>query len=157
MGVVDDNTLVPLGVSSWVSPSDSDSGTFDVTLEIEVNESYQDALNDVRFCIPVFTENVRINDDFNELGAVIESVDDENGIIVKVDTIPAGTTTAVGLSLEAEYEDALFPMSVHFSNYAASSSFSNVAVASVVSTREEGQELPFDALSSLKTDEYTVV
>lgn len=156
VGGADDNSLVPLGVSSWVSPSDSNTGMFDVTLEIETNENYENPLNDVRFCIPVYTENVHINDDFNDLGASIESVDDENGIIVKIETIAPGTTAAVGLALEAEYEDALFPMTVHFSNHAALSSFSKVEVADVISTSEEASQLQFDTISSIRTDDYTI-
>ncbi|SCU87930.1 LANO_0D00540g1_1 [Lachancea nothofagi CBS 11611] len=157
VGAVDDSVLVPLQISSWVSPSESDQGMFDVTFELEMRESYNESLNDLRFALPVFTENVRVNDEFNDLGASIESIDDENGVVVKIETIEPQATATFSLTVEAEYEDALFPVSVLFSNHAAHNSFSGIKVSQVVSSNEESEELPFDAVASLRTEEYTVV
>ncbi|SCV04746.1 LAME_0H20912g1_1 [Lachancea meyersii CBS 8951] len=158
VGIADDSALAPLQICSWVSPSASDKGLFDVTFELEMAETYQESLNDVRFALPIFTENVRINDEFNDLGAVIESIDDENGIIVKIDTIEAGTTAAVSLTLEADYEDSLFPVSVVFSNHGAQNSFTGVSVSKVTSsTAESDEHLPFDTVTSLRSEDYSVV
>ncbi|CEP62992.1 coatomer subunit delta LALA0_S06e08548g [Lachancea lanzarotensis] len=158
VGVTDDAALAPLRISSWVSPSATDPGLFDVTFELETAEEYAEDLDDVRVAIPIYTENVRINEDFNDLGATVGSVDDENGVIIKIATIKAGTTGAVSLTLEAEYEDAFFPVSVAFSNYRAHNSFTGMGVGQVMSSQEEdGAQLPFDVTASLKSEEYSVV
>ncbi|SCU95594.1 LADA_0G16424g1_1 [Lachancea dasiensis] len=156
VGAEDDSSLVPLQISSWVSPSESDQGMFDVTLELEMNESYSDALENVRFAIPVYTQNVRVNDEFNDLGATIESIDDENGIVVKIASIAVGTTAAVSLTIEADLEDALYPISVLFGNHAATGSLSGVSVSEVVSSRDEKNPLPYGSVATLKTEEYSI-
>ncbi|SCU82852.1 LAFA_0D00408g1_1 [Lachancea sp. 'fantastica'] len=158
VGAADDAALAPLRISTWVSPSATDQGLYDVTFELETAQDYEEDLDDVRVAIPIYTENVRINEDFNDMNAAIGSIDDENGIIIKIDTIKAGTTGAVSLTLEAEYEDAFFPVSVAFSNYRAHKSFTGMGVGQVISSQEEdGAQLPFDITASLKSEEYSVV
>lgn len=157
VGTADDNSLIPLEVSTWVSPSSSSEGMFDVTVEFEVNPDYNQELKDLRFAVPVFTENVYINDENNESGASIKEIDEEQGVIIGVDSIAPGNSGVFGFVVEAGFEDALFPMTVAFKNTDVSSTFSGISVASVTSATEEGQELPFEAISTLKTDQYVVV
>lgn len=157
VGTADDNSLIPLEVSTWVSPSSSNEGMFDVTVEFEVNPDYDQELKDLRFAVPVFTENVYINDENNESGASIKEIDEEQGVIIGVDSISPGNSGVFGFVVEASFEDALFPMTVAFKNTNVSSTFSGISVASVTSATEEGQELPFEAISTLKTDQYVVI
>lgn len=157
VGTADDNSLIPLEVSTWVSPSSSNEGMFDVTVEFEVNPDYEQELKDLRFAVPVFTENVYINDENNESGASIKEIDEEQGVIIGVDSIAPGNSGVFGFVVEAGFEDALFPMTVAFKNTNVSSTFSGISVASVTSATEEGQELPFEAISILKTDQYVVI
>lgn len=157
VGTADDNSLIPLEVSTWVSPSSSNEGMFDVTVEFEVNPDYDQELKDLRFAVPVFTENVYINDENNESGASIKEIDEEQGVIIGVDSIAPGNSGVFGFVVEAGFEDALFPMTVAFKNTNVSSTFSGISVASVTSATEEGQELPFEAISTLKTDQYVVI
>ena len=149
VGTADDNSLIPLEVSTWVSPSSSNEGMFDVTVEFEVNPDYEQELKDLRFAVPVFTENVYINDENNESGASIKEIDEEQGVIIGVDSIAPGNSGVFGFVVEAGFEDALFPMTVAFKNTNVSSTFSGISVASVTSATEEGQELPFEAISCL--------
>ncbi|SCU86326.1 LAMI_0D01574g1_1 [Lachancea mirantina] len=154
VGAADDNSLIPLEVSTWVSPSDSEEGVFDVTLEFEINANYGQALKDLRFVIPVATEKARINDDTNDVNAEIESADEENGIMVKVGQLDAGISGVVGLIIEAGYEEALFPMSIFFKSSGAEKAISGISVANVKSSREDATSLPFDSQATLKTEEY---
>lgn len=157
VGSADDTSLIPLDISTWVSPSDSDEGVFEVTLEFEVNGNYNSDIENLRFIIPVFTENVRINDDANDTNAEIEFIDEENGIVIKTGPVSPGTSNVIGLIVEAGFEDALFPISVLFNSSSGQSSISGVRVKSVVSSQDEGVNFPFDAINTLKADEYVVV
>ncbi|AET40415.1 coatomer subunit delta Ecym_6007 [Eremothecium cymbalariae DBVPG len=155
VGSSDDNSLIPLNVSTWVSPSSD--GTFDITLEYDINEEYNQQLKDLRFVVPIYTTNATIKEDANEVNGSIESIDEEHGVIIRVDPIAPGESGVVGFTIKALDEDALFPMSVVFSNPDEESIFSQVAVAQVQSSTEEGKQLPFDVTSTLRTDEYVIV
>lgn len=158
VGAADDKSLVPLEISTWVSPSDENEGVFEVTLEFETNENCLQPLENVLFTIPVATENVSINSDNNEHNATIAGVDSEVGITVKLDSVTPGTSGVIPLVIEAGYEDALFPISVEFkSSEVNGKSVTGVSVAEVSSSQDEGQQLPYDVITSLKTEEYVIV
>lgn len=155
VGSADDHTLVPLEISAWVSPSEEISNSVDVTFEYEINNMYDGTIEDLRFLIPVYTENVSIKEDANDANARIELIDESQGVIVAVNAITSGNSAVFGMTIEAPYEDAIFPINVSFTSKDANP-FSRVAISSVVSTTD-GSELPFDNIYTLKTDQYVIV
>lgn len=155
VGLADDHSLIPLEISTWVSPSDSRENMFDVTIEFEVNSEYNQSLENVRFIVPVATENAIINNDANDNGASIEFID-EQGIIINVGSVSPSASRVIEFAIEASYEDSLFPINVLFENR-NTTLFSNVEISKVLSSVQEGQELPFDVTSSLKSDEYIIL
>ncbi|AAS53645.1 AFR274Cp [Eremothecium gossypii ATCC 10895] len=154
VGSADDPSLIPLQVSTWVSPAD---GAFDITVEFEINEAYNQEIKDLRFVLPLYTTDVVIKDDSNDVNAEIETIDEEHGIVVKVQSLVPGVSGVFCVSVETSDEEALFPMSVVFSHTDASKTFSRVGISKVTSAKDDAEELPFEATSSLRTDEYVVV
>lgn len=153
VGAPDDKALIPLEVSTWVSPSSDKDGMFEVTIEYESKKDMENII----FKIPVYTENVSINEDSNDSNAEIVSIDDEEGITIKVRECPSGGSGVVSLLVEAEFEDALFPLSVGFTHNApGAASMIGVDIASVTST-ETNADLPFDKLTVVKPEQYVVV
>lgn len=158
VGNADDKSLIPLEISTWVSPSNEQEGIFEVTIEFEVNEDYQQTIEDVMFTIPVFTENCSINDENNESNASIVSIDEELGISIKVDSVSPGTPGVFGLTIEVGYEDALFPLNVDFIHKEINGkSLAGVGIKNVKSSQEEHQDLPYDVITFLKSEEYVIV
>lgn len=158
VAAADDKTLVPLEISTWVSPSEENDGVFDVTVEFEVNEDHKQTLDDVLFTFPVFTENVSINTDNNEHNATIVDIDEDTGITVKLESIAPGMSGVFAFTVEAPFEDGLFPINVDFKHSEASGeSIAGVSIANVTSSHEGEETLPFDVITSLKTEEYIVI
>lgn len=155
VGSADEHELIPLEISTWLSPTEEVNGSFDVTFEYEVNEEYEGTIDELRFVIPVYTENVFIKDDLNEVNAQIEAIDESQGIIIKVDPIGSGQSGVFSVAVEAGYEDALFPINVVLKNSNAKP-LSKVNIISVIST-VDSSELPYDVISTLKSDQYVVV
>ncbi|CCC70885.1 hypothetical protein NCAS_0F04010 [Naumovozyma castellii] len=159
----DDTSLIPLNVSAWVTPSDNGEGIFDVTLELEITEEYGQELENVSFVLPVVTENVKINDESNDFNARIAGMDEEVGITIKLDSsITPGSSGVVAFTVEAGLEDAMFPITVGFKHVDESGkSLTGVGIANVTTMageeQEEGEELPYEAVAVLKTEEYLVV
>lgn len=151
----DEHDLIPLEVSTWLSPSDESQGSMDVTFEYEVNSDYEGTIDELRFLIPVFTESVFIKDDSNEVNAKIEAIDESQGVIIKADPISSGESGVFSITIEAAYEDALFPINIALKNSNALP-LSKLNIASVISAVEE-TELPFDTISTLKSEQYVVV
>ena len=158
VGAADDKSLVPLEISTWVSPSEDSEGVFEVTVEYETNENCKQPLENVLFTIPVVTENVSINAENNEHNVNIVTVDGDVGVIVNLDSIAPGSSGVFGLVIEAGYEDALVPINIDFkSSETTGKSLTGVAVADVTSSQEEDQKLPYDVITSLKSEEYIIV
>ncbi|XDT02398.1 Clathrin adaptor complex small chain [Nakaseomyces glabratus] len=153
VGLPDDKALIPLDVSTWVSPSSDNDGLFEVTIEYESRKD----LENILFKVPVYTENVKINEDINDSNAEIIAIDDEEGITIKVDSCPNGSSGVVSLLVEAEFEDALFPLSIGFTGKAqGSASMVGVDISAVVGS-ETAEELPFDKITVIKPEQYVVV
>lgn len=158
VGSSDDKSLVPLEVSTWVSPSNEKAGSFEVTVEFEINPDYNRDLENVLFTIPVVTENFSINDENNEHNATVIGADEDLGITIKVDSIVPGVSGVFGIVIEAGYEDALFPLNVEFQHTeSGGSSLTGVRIDNVTSSQEEGKELPFEVITSLRSEEYVIV
>ncbi|QLQ80025.1 hypothetical protein HG537_0D00250 [Torulaspora globosa] len=158
VGAADDKTLLPLEISTWVSPSEQSDGVFDVTVEFEVNENYTQTLNEVLFTFPVFTENVSINADSNEHNATIVDIDEDTGVTIKLESIAPATSGVFAFTIEAPYEDGLFPINVDFKHSEANArSVSGVSISNVTSSLESEEALPYDVITSLKTEEYIVI
>lgn len=154
VGTADDKTLVPLEVSTWVSPSEDSEGVFEVTVEYEINQEYNKPLENLIFTIPVVTDNISINDE----GASIAGVDDEQGVSIKVDSVTPGSSGVFSFTIEAGFEDAIFPVKVSFKHTEENSpSLTGVEISTITSSSEEGQELSYNVISSLKTEEYVIV
>ncbi|QEU60790.1 Ret2 [Kluyveromyces lactis] len=151
----DEHDLIPLEISTWLSPSSETDNAIDVTFEYEVNSDYEGTIDELRFLIPVFTDTVFIKDDLNEANAVVEAIDESQGIIIKVDPIESGQSSVFSVTVQAAYEDALFPIEVALKNSNAKP-LSNLNIASVVSATDDS-ELPFDTVSTLKSEQYVVV
>lgn len=160
IGKADDKSLIPLDVSTWVTANE-DNGLFDVTIEFEVNEDYNKQIEDLYFIIPIFAENdVAINEDSNDCKAKIISVDDEQGIIIKVDEISPANPGIISFSVAAEAEDALFPINVTFKHTETandSSSLVGVGIGHVSKREDDNEELPYDVITTLKSEEYVIV
>lgn len=153
----DDKDLIPLEVSTWVSPSSDGEGLFEMTVEFEINPSYNKDLKDVVFTVPVLTENAYINPDNNDCNASLVGVDEEMGVMVKVDRVDPSSAAVFGLVIEAGYEDALFPLNVQFAHVEhKSASLTGVSVASITDS-QSGEDLPYDLITSLRSEEYVVV
>ncbi|EJS43881.1 ret2p [Saccharomyces arboricola H-6] len=154
----EDDSLVPLTLTTWVSPSESQQG-FDVIIEYEnVSET---ELADVVFTIPVFPqEPVDINTESTTCpDAEIVNMDQETGTSIKINNIGASDSGALAFAIEAPYEDALYPMTVSFQETTrdkSAKSFTGMAVSSVVMANDHDQEQPYDVIASLKSDEYLV-
>ncbi|CCK70049.1 coatomer subunit delta KNAG_0D03000 [Huiozyma naganishii CBS 8797] len=160
----DDRSLAPLAVTTWVSPSDDVQGAFDVNIEFEINaDAYQGtSLEDLYFCIPTFPPSGEITlRDESESQTSIVSIDDEQGIILKVDSIEQGTQGSINFVVEADSEDSLFPLSVSFKHTEmynnAGKSLIGVAVDTVTEAQDAEAQLPFDVITSIRSDEYDVL
>ncbi|CAI4061213.1 hypothetical protein SKDZ_06G1190 [Saccharomyces kudriavzevii ZP591] len=154
----EDDSLVPLTLTTWLSPSESQQG-FDVIIEYE--NVLETELTDVIFTVPVFPqEPVEINTESSTCpDAEVINMDQETGTSVKVNRIGANDSGALAFTIEAPFEDALYPMTVSFqeSNREKSArSFTGMAIDSVVMATDHDQELPYDVIASLKSDEYLV-
>lgn len=157
VGANDDKSLIPLEISTWVSPSSDGEGLFEVTVEFEINPAYNKNLKDVVFTVPVLTENVFINPDNNDCNASLVGVDEEMGVMIKVDRVEPSSAAVFGLVIEAGYEDALFPLNVQFAHVEhKSASLTGVSVAGI-SDSQSGDDLPYDLITSLRSEEYVVV
>lgn len=156
VGSANDSQLVPLELSTWVS-ANSDSSSFDVTLEFEVNQDMGDMkVENLGFIVPVPTQSVKINEDSNEFGASIVDINDEVGIVIKLESpIEAGQQGSISFTIEADMEDALFPINTHFT--IKDNSLSGVGVDSVVKTSDNAEAYPFDIVRTIATDEYSIV
>lgn len=153
VGAPDDKALIPLDVSTWVSPSSDNDGMFEVTIEYESKKDMENII----FKIPVYTENVSINEDSNDSNAEIVGIDDEEGITIKVGECSSGSSGVVSLLVEAEFEDALFPLAVGFTHNApGAASMIGVDIDSITST-ETDEDLPFDKVTVVKPEQYVVV
>lgn len=158
VGSADDKTLVPLDISTWVSPSNEQEGVFEVTVEYEVNPDYEQPIEEILFTIPVYTENCSINTENNESNACIISIDEELGISIKVDPISPGSSGVFGFNIESGDEDALFPLNIDFAHTESNGkSITGMGINNVISSREEDRALPYDIITSLKSEEYVVV
>ena len=160
LGGIDDNSFVPLMLSTWVTPGSGSTSTFDVTVEFELNQVYADSsevvLNDLTFTIPVPTDAVKINDDGNDFNARILDINDEVGIIIRLDTpLEANQSGSFSFTINAEMEDALFPINTSFK--VRDFAISGVAIKDVVQAEDSSESLPFDVIRSLKTSEYVIV
>lgn len=155
----DDKTIVPLEVSTWVSASDDVDGKYEITVEYEINESFKDVkLEDLIFTIPVYTESVQINDDNNDVNAVVENIDDETGVSIKVDNLVPGSSGVFSFTIESDSEESMFPIDVSFKNITkGNGTLTDITVESVTSTQEEDAAFPFDVITVLKNEEYVIV
>lgn len=154
---------LPLSVNTWVS--ENETQIFDVTIEFEINNDKIESLEEIFFVVPVLPSktDVHLNEDSNDCGAEIVSIDDEQGIVIKVPRIEAGSQGVINFVVDAEYEDALFPISVmfHHNNTDLSTvdktSLIGVSVGEVTDSLDGTTSLPYDVVTSLKTEEYTVM
>lgn len=163
--ITNDNSGIelPLNVNTWVA--ENDANIFDVTIEFEINNENVESLEDIYFIVPVLPTktNVELNADSNECGAEIVSIDDEQGIVIKVAKFEAGNQGVINFIVDAEFEDALFPVSVafHHNNTAESTSAKKtlvgVSVGEVIDSLDETVAFPYDVVTTLKADEYVVV
>ncbi|KAH3900802.1 related to Coatomer subunit delta [Saccharomycodes ludwigii] len=149
----DDTSLIPLQINTWVSSDDA--GITEVTFEFEITVNYDQPLKDLYFVIPVYTDNVSINQDVNDSQAVIKGVDEEQGVIVYVEQIQPGEQGVFGITIDAD-ENSLFPINVSFVNTNAVSSCSGVSVVKV-QDENSNSDFPFDSISTLKTDKYLII
>ena len=159
-----DNLLtLPLSINTWVS--ENDTNIFDVTIEFEINNDKIGSLEDLYFVVPVLPTktDVHLNEESNECGAEIASINDEEGIVIKVPRIEAGFQGVINFVVDAEFEDALFPMSVTFHHnntdlsIADKTSLIGVSVGEVTDSLDGNTSLPFDVVTLLKTEQYTVM
>ncbi|KAK5778929.1 hypothetical protein RI543_003857 [Arxiozyma heterogenica] len=154
---------LPLSVNTWVS--ENDTNIFDVTIEFEINNDKIESLEDLYFVVPVLPTkvDVQLNEESNECGAEITSINDEEGIVIKVSRIEAGSQGVINFVVEAEFEDALFPISVTFHHnntdlsIADKTSLIGVSVGEVIDSLDGTTSLPYDVITSLKTDQFTVM
>ena len=151
----EDDSLIPLTLTTWVSPSESQQG-FDVIIEYE--SVLETELADVIFTIPVFPqEPVDINTESSTCSdAEVVNMDQEMGTSIKISKIAANDAGALAFTIEAPYEDALYPMTVSFQESTRdklAKSFTGMAIQSVVMANDHDQELPYDVITSLKSDE----
>lgn len=157
VGGNDDKSLIPLECSTWVSPSQEGEGMFEVTVEFEINPDYNKDLKDLVFTVPVLTENVIISPDNNDCNASLTGIDEELGITIKVDRVKPGQPGVFSFIVEAGYEDALFPLNIQFAHVEKdSSSLTGVNVAGI-SDSQSGDQLPYDLITSLRAEEYSVI
>lgn len=154
---------LPLTVNTWVA--ENDTNLYDVTIEFEINNDKVESLDDLYFIVPVLPTktDVQLNQDSNECGAEIVSIDDEQGIVIKVSEFQRGAQGVINFIVDAEFEDALFPISVmfHHNNVDFStkdkSSLIGVSIGEVNDCQDEATTLPYDVVTTLKTDVYEVV
>lgn len=155
--------ILPLSVNTWVA--ENDTNLYDVTIEFEINNEKVESLDDLYFIVPVLPTktDVQLNQDSNECGAEIVSIDDEQGIVIKVSEFQRGAQGVINFIVDAEFEDALFPISVmfHHNNVDFSTkdktSLIGVSIGEVNDCQDEATTLPYDVVTALKTDVYEVV
>lgn len=156
VGKADDTSLVPIELSTWVTPNSS-GNSFDVTIEFEVNQDFQDLkVENLGFIIPIPTRAVTISEDNNEFNASIIDINDEVGIVIKVGSpLDSNQTGSVTLSIEAEMEDALFPIDTWFR--INDGSISGINVESVTKREDTTESYPYDLIRNITTDEYNIM
>ncbi|EDO14894.1 hypothetical protein Kpol_380p13 [Vanderwaltozyma polyspora DSM 70294] len=158
VGTADDKSIVPLDISTWVTPSDIQEGVFDVTVELEINENYKHPLNEITFNIPIGTSNVSISDDNNDVNATVIEANEEEGVIIKVERIEPGSSGVFSFTIDSGSEETLFPMNVCFKNELVSEqSFTGVGISNIVSSKDDSEALPYDVISYLNAEDYLVV
>lgn len=156
VGKADDTSLVPVELSTWVTPNSS-GNSFDVTIEFEINQDFQDLqVENLGFLIPIPTRTATISEDNNEFNASIIDMNDEVGIVVKVGSpLDSNKTGSVTLSIEAEMEDALFPIDTWFR--IKDGSISGINVDSVTKRENAEESYPYDLIRNITSDEYNIM
>jgi hypothetical protein len=143
-----DNRFVPILFSTWLSQN---GDLIDVTLEFELNESYNEYISNVTILVPVVTENVELKSE----NAQIVNIDDD-GVLFQIDQLSPGENGVLEFSIESPDEESLFPIEIGFQNENPVHSLGKIEVLDVVSV--EGEEsLPFDLKSELTTEAYFIV
>lgn len=152
----DDRSLVPLELSTWVSIG-SEPSTFDVTIEFALNQDFSDIkVEDLGFIIPIPTNSIKINEDSNEFKARVVDVNDEVGIVIKLDSsIEAEQQGSFSFLIQTEMEDTLFPINTSFK--IKDKSLSGVNIKAITKVSDDTVPYDYDLISTLKTDEYTIV
>ncbi|SMN22753.1 similar to Saccharomyces cerevisiae YFR051C RET2 Delta subunit of the coatomer complex (COPI), which coats Golgi-derived transport vesicles [Maudiozyma saulgeensis] len=156
VGKADDTALVPLELATWVTPNSSGS-SFDVTIEFEVNQDFQDVkIENLGFFIPIPTYSIKINEDNNDFNASILDINDEFGIVLKIGSpLESGQAGSVSFSIESETEDALFPIDTSF--VVRDSSLSGVNVEYIANRDDTADAYAYDLIRSINAEDYNIV
>ncbi|ODV73672.1 coatomer subunit delta CYBJADRAFT_127497 [Cyberlindnera jadinii NRRL Y-1542] len=147
VGKADDNKYVPIQFTTWLT---ANGNSTDVTLEFELNDSYNEAITNITILVPVYTDNVELKSE----NAQISEISDE-GIIFQLESLSPGENGVLEFSIGAN-EDDLFPIEVSFTSENPVNTLGHVKVLDVVSVSDE-ESLPFDLISELTTDGYFIV
>lgn len=171
-GAHDDKSIVPLEISAWVSPSDEKQGFYEMTIELEAPDVLLKghAIQELQLQIPLFSENASINEGSSDHKPEILNIDDESGVTVKIhESLKSGESATISLLLEAEDEDAIFPIRLQFksdelldSSATESKKLSilgtNVGITNVSHALEEDRgALPYDVNIALRSEDFLVI
>ncbi|CAB4256234.1 similar to Saccharomyces cerevisiae YFR051C RET2 Delta subunit of the coatomer complex (COPI), which coats Golgi-derived transport vesicles [Maudiozyma barnettii] len=156
VGKADDTSLVPLELATWVTPNSTGS-SFDVTIEFEVNQDFQDIkIENLGFFVPIPTSSIKINEDNNDFDASVVDINDEVGIVLKIGSpLESGQTGSVSFTIESEAEEALFPIDTSF--IVKDTSISGVNIEYIANREDTADVYPYDLIMSLSSDEYNIV
>lgn len=156
VGKADDTSLVPIELSTWVTPNSS-GDSFDVTIEFEINQDLQDMkIENLGFIIPIPIRTATINEDNNDFNASILEINDEVGIVIKIGSpLESNQTGSVSLSVPGDMEDALFPIDACFT--INEHSISGINIDSVTKRDNTTEAYSYDLIRNITTDEYIIM
>lgn len=170
IGNMDDNSLVPILFTTWVSENtDSNNNTnnslYDLTIEININDELVDNIDSIKnllFTIPILPQiDIKINEDNNDCNAQIISINDEQGVIIKIDEITidhtdtANNNFVFGLTVDAETEESIFPIDIAF-DCKTLKSLIGIEIDSVLDSTNN-EPLPYDVINQISTNDFAIM
>ncbi|ODQ65998.1 hypothetical protein NADFUDRAFT_82884 [Nadsonia fulvescens var. elongata DSM 6958] len=144
------NQYIPVSFSCWFSASDS--GFFDVTIEYELNETFQGKLTDVTILIPLMSSNVHVNSD-NADQAWNQYDDSIEWVISEIS--PDNNSGSFEFAAEAEAEEEFYPMSVKF-GVVSETTLCGVNILDIVSAVDNHESIPFTKEVSINGENITL-
>lgn len=143
---------VPLTFNCWFAKSDP--GFYDVTLEYEVSEAFTGKMTNVSVIVPLVSSNAHISDS----SITWDQFDDHLEWIIPEITADGDTSSgAFEFTAEADQEDEFFPMEVSFTLNEPETTVGNVKILNVFSATAEDENIPYQEVTRVTSDNYQIV
>ncbi|GMM38429.1 coatomer subunit delta [Saccharomycopsis crataegensis] len=155
IGKDEDVQYLPITFSIWTSEN---NGSVNVTVEYELQEKLIDEqviLKDLEIVIPDvgYSASLKSDDD----NVVFNMVDDDTLQFIIKEISYEDPSGAIEFTVETSEEDYLFPMYVSFALQSNKVNFGGIEVQDVLSVDEEEKSLPYDFVSNVISENFTIV